>query len=74
VSDLTPIPTASNYSITRSGQVYSHRTFSGSTKRRSHQLTPYMHQGWLCYSIIHDDGKKRNRKIHELLEWTFGGD
>jgi len=37
-------------------------------------LTPYLHQGHRCYSIIHDDGKKRNRKIAELLKWTFGED
>ena len=74
MTDSTPIPTASNYSITRAGQVYSHRTFGGSTKRRSHQLTPYMHQGHRCYSIIHDCGTKRNRKIAELLKLTFGDD
>ena len=74
MTELTQIPTASNYSITRSGRVYSHRGIGRSTKRRSHQLTPYIHQGHRCYSIIHDDGTKRNRKITELLKLTFGDD
>ena len=74
MTELTPIPTASKYSITRAGQVYSHRGIGRSTKRRSHPLMPYLHQGHRCYSIIHDDGTKRNRKITDLLELTFGED
>jgi len=74
MTETTQIPTASKYSMARSGQVYSHRTFGRSTKRRTHELTAFRHQGHLCYSIVHDDGKKRTRKIAELLELTFGED
>lgn len=74
MAELTQIPTASKYSISRAGQVYSHRGIGRSTKHRTHELTSFKHQGHLCYSIIHDDGKKRTRTIAELLELTFGKD
>ncbi len=74
MAELTQIPTASKYSMARSGRVYSHRGIGRSTKHRTHELTAFKHQGWMCYSIIHDDGTKRTRKIADLLELTFGED
>lgn len=67
------IPGASMYSIDRSGRVWSHRGIGRSGAKRNYQMTPFFSAGRdVVVSIIDDLGRKRNRKISDLIIETFG--
>mgnify|MGYP004451079087 CR=1 FL=1 len=66
------IPGCSKYSMDRDGRVWSHRGVGRSRGKRNYLMTPFMAAAHVCVSLIDDAGRKRNRKISELLQKTFG--